>query len=289
MGGGARVSGARLRHGDRADGVNSVVARCVGEPATLEELKHKPGRRVTLRAHGPNGSAIVKLYQSDRIVSVAARIAAMADGPAEPLVPRVLAVEPEKRLLVLSEVPGAPLREAILRSDEDECRRAGTAIAAWHQAWAGRRPGALAAHTIEGELIVLADRSALASREIGMRVVADLASFRAEWPITTVVHRDLYEEQVLLGERVGLINVDDVALGPPELDVGNLLAHLDLIELRSGAVLSTARKAFLEGYASQGALDPALLERCRVLTRLRLACIHDEPRLLELDGFAARN
>jgi Ser/Thr protein kinase RdoA (MazF antagonist) len=260
--------------------VNAVVARYVGEPATLEELKHKPGRRVTLRAHGPNGSAIVKLYQSDRIVSVAARIAAIAEGPDEPLVPRVLAVEPEKRLLVLSEVPGAPLREAILGSDEDECRRAGMAIAAWHQAWAGKRPGALAAHTIEGELIVLADRSALASREIGMRVGAALRSFRGEWPAATVVHRDLYEEQVLLGERVGLIDVDDAALGPPELDVGNLLAHLELIELRSGKVLSAVRTAFLDGYTSRGTLDEELLERCRVLSRLRLACLHDDPRLL---------
>jgi hypothetical protein len=34
------------------------------------------------------------------------------------------------------------------------------------------------------------------------------------------VHRDLYEEQVLLGERVALIDLDDAALGPPELDIG---------------------------------------------------------------------
>jgi Phosphotransferase enzyme family len=267
--------------------VNSVVARHVGEPAVLEELRHRPGQRLTLRARGPLGTAIVKLYQSDRIVGVAARIAALATGPPEPVVPEVLAVEPERRLLVLSDVPGRPLREAILESGErgeGECRRAGAAIAAWHQEWAGRvAPGALVAHTIEGELIVLADRSALASGDVRQRVAAALPSLRGAWPVTTVVHRGLDEEQVLLGERVGLIDVDDAALGPPELDIGKLLGHLDLIELRSGMQLSSARSAFLEGYTGLATFDWSLLERCRTLARLHLACIHDDPRLLELD------
>ena len=70
-------------------------------------------------------------------------------------------------------------------------------------------------------------------------------------------------------------------MGPPELDVGNLLAHLDLLELRTGNELSTAAHALLVGYLEQGPLDGALLERCRRLTRLRLACIHAEPLLLE--------
>jgi aminoglycoside phosphotransferase (APT) family kinase protein len=96
----------------------------------------------------------------------------------------------------------------------------------------------------------------------------------------TVVHRDLYEEQVLLGDRVGLIDLDDAALGPPELDVGNLLAHLDLLGLRSGRTLDRAAEALLDGYSRRGRLDARLLERCRTLSRLRLACIHDEARLL---------
>jgi Ser/Thr protein kinase RdoA (MazF antagonist) len=264
--------------------VEEVVARHVGEPVVLEELRHRPGRRLTLRARGPLGSAIVRLYHSDRIVSVAARIAALAAGPSEPVVPQVLAVEPEQRLLVLSDVPGSPLREAVLESQETgggECRRAGAAIATWHREWAGKAPGALAAHTIEGELIVLADRSALASHEVRQHVAAALPSLRGEWPVTTVVHRELDEEQVLLGERIGLIDVDDAALGPPELDIGNLLGHLDLIELRSGRELSSARSAFLDGYVALATLDARLLERCRTLARLHLACVYDDVRLVE--------
>ncbi|MGH2848750.1 MAG: phosphotransferase, partial [Thermoleophilaceae bacterium] len=105
------------------------------------------------------------------------------------------------------------------------------------------------------------------------------------WPVPGVVHRDLYEEQVLVGERVGLIDLDDVALGPPELDVGNLLAHVELLALRSGRSLCRPAATLLDGYAETGpGLDPALLGRCRALTLLRLACIHREPALLAAAG-----
>jgi hypothetical protein len=49
--------------------VNGVIERVVGAPAVFEELKHKPGRRLTVRARGPKGSVIVKLYSSDRVAT----------------------------------------------------------------------------------------------------------------------------------------------------------------------------------------------------------------------------
>jgi hypothetical protein len=85
----------------------------------------------------------------------------------------------------------------------------------------------------------------------------------------------LYEKQVLLGDDVGLIDLDDSALGPPELDVGNLLSHLELLARRSGRDLGPMGTAFLDGYLTAGAsLDAALLTRCRTLSLLRLACLH---------------
>ncbi len=262
--------------------MNRVVERCVGSPASFEELKHKPGRRLTLRTTGPEGSAIVKLYRSSRVTRVAERIAALADGaPDEPEVPRVLAVDPARRMLVLTDLSGTPLRVPVLAGDERECSRAGRAIAGWHRAWRRREPAALEPHRVEDELGVLVDRAAGVPREIGARVRDALPALGDAWESETVVHRDLYEEQVLLGQRVALIDLDDAALGPSELDVGNLLAHLDLLELRAGHDLSAARSAFLSGYESVSELDPELLERCRLLARLRLACIHAEALLLE--------
>ena len=100
----------------------------------------------------------------------------------------------------------------------------------------------------------------------------------------TVVHRDLYEEQVLLGERVGLIDLDDAALGPPELDVGTCSPTSTCSSSAAKRGLDRAQEALLDGYAAHGPLDPRLLDRCRTLARLRLACIHDESRLLAPAG-----
>ena len=86
----------------------------------------------------------------------------------------------------------------------------------------------------------------------------------------------------MVGERIGLIDLDDSALGPPELDLGNLLGHLVLLERRSGVDLAAVTAAFLDAYRASGpVLDEALLERCRALTLLRLACIHGEAWLAD--------
>jgi Ser/Thr protein kinase RdoA (MazF antagonist) len=88
-------------------------------------------------------------------------------------------------------------------------------------------------------------------------------------------------QKVLIGERVGLIDLEDAAAGPPELDVGNLLAHLELLGLRSGYEPAEVETALLDGYLARGPLEMRRLDQCRWLRRIRLACIHGERRLLE--------
>lgn len=58
-------------------------------------------------------------------------------------------------------------------------------------------------------------------------------SVRRPWECTTVVHRGLYEEQILARTTVGLIDLDDTHLGPPDLDLERLdqCEHLTLIRL----------------------------------------------------------
>jgi aminoglycoside phosphotransferase (APT) family kinase protein len=112
-----------------------------------------------------------------------------------------------------------------------------------------------------------------------------LPELEGEWTCTTVVHRDLDEEQVLVDERVALIDLDDAAIGPPELDLGNLLAHVELLELRRRLELTHGMRKLVEGYGEAGpAVDGVLLDRCRRLTLLRLACLNDDVHL----GEAAR-
>jgi Ser/Thr protein kinase RdoA (MazF antagonist) len=264
--------------------VIELLEPVLGAPVVLEELKHKPGRRTTSRAVGPRGSAIVKVYASERAPRVAARLGALAAGPAEPVVPEVLLWDADAHLVVLSNVSGVPLRAALLAGDLDTCARAGGVIGAWHLAWRGRSPDALVPHTAERELEILRARIEGTSPEVAAAVRAALPDVSGgDWDASTVVHRDLYEEQIMVDERIGLIDLDDAALGPPELDVGNLVAHIDLLALRSGTDLTAATDAVLQGYRRTGpSLDAPLLARCRALSLLRLACIHETLTLIDM-------
>jgi len=263
--------------------VIELLEPVLGAPVALEELKHKPGKRTTLRARGARRNAIVKVYASTRAPTVAARIAALAAGPDDVEVPEVLVCDPERHLVVLSEVPGVPLREALLAGDGETCERAGAALGAWHLAWLGTSPDPLVLHTAEREVEILASRIESAPSGIAALVRGELPSVAdGDWEAVTVVHRDLYEEQIMVAERIGLIDLDDSALGPPELDVGNLYGHIELLELRSGCDLSAMTDKLFGGYRRAGPpLDASLLARCRGLTLLRLACIHRDASLLD--------
>jgi len=275
-------SGAGTRFGLGPVVVIELLEDLLGRPVVLEDLKHKPGRRSTWRAVGSRQRAIVKRYASDRAPAVAARVSALAAGPAEPVVPKVLAFDADLHLIVLSEVPGVPFGDAVLAGDVGACAQVGVTLAHWHLAWRGAAPVGFRAHTAGRELDILGAQADLAPAELGEAVRTVAPTLGGDWECSTVVHRDLYEEQVLLGAQVGLIDLDDAALGPPELDLGNLLAHLELLGVRSGTNLALAGDALLHGYVGVAPLDPALLDRMRRLSLLRLACIHREPLLVSM-------
>jgi hypothetical protein len=256
------------------------LERIVGAPVELEQLTHRPGRRRTLRATGPVRTAIVKLYAADCAEEVAARVSSLAAGPPGVAVPRVLLSDPALHMVVFSEVRGDPLSGALLARDAAACRSAGAAIGRWHRAWNGQASEALRPHGADRELANLHRYARIATPRLAEAVRRAAEGLGDPWDCSTVVHRDLHDEQVLLGDRVGLIDLDKAAIGPPELDVGNLLAHADLLSLRSGRDLHEMREELVLGYEGFGeCLDEELLDRCRRLARLRLACVNDEPRL----------
>lgn len=259
------------------------IEEVVGRPAAVDNLKVKPGRRTTARATGPRGSVIVKVYASQRAQVVAARVAALRGGPDQPEVPRLLAFDADRRMVVLSDVPGTALSHALLRGDGTACRRAGRALGIWHRAFEDAAPEALRPHTSDREAEILARWAACAEPRLAERVRAAAEDLLPRWEPRTVVHRDLYEEQILVASGgIGLIDLDDAALGPPELDLGNALAHMTLLQRVSGRDLGTAMDEFLGGYHRSGPdLDDDLLARLRRGSLLRLACIHGRADLLE--------
>ncbi|HWB71922.1 MAG TPA: phosphotransferase [Egibacteraceae bacterium] len=253
-----------------------ALAGAVSEPVVVEVLKHKPGRRLTVRAATTRGPVIAKAYASQRAPAVAARVRALAGGPREPRLPTVLHTDAALGFVVLSAVPGRPLGDSVDAEDDRACRAVGAALGRWHRAWHGAPPPVLRSHTVEAELATLADRAAAAPSGISAGVRALARALDRPWARTTVVHRDLYEQQILVADRVDLIDLDNAAAAPPELDVGNLLAHLQLRGARD-----TTGSAILDGYRQAGGeLDDVRLRQCTALARLRLACIHSEPALL---------
>ncbi|HEX7255371.1 MAG TPA: aminoglycoside phosphotransferase family protein [Gaiellaceae bacterium] len=264
------------------------LERSLGAPVRLELLKQSPGRRSTYRAHGSRRTAIVKVYEANGAQAVARRVGSLGEGPFEPRVPQVLAEMDD--MVVLTEIRGRPLRAAVLAGDGAACHRAGTVLGLWHWHWRDRAPEALPRHTLERELEALRRQAEGAPSPIAEAVAFALKAVEddEEWPPATVVHRDLSEEQVLLGDEVGLIDLDDAAIGPPELDVGNLCANLEFLARRYGRNLDPMQHALLNGYLSSGApLGLPLLLTCRSLSLLRLACIHKDAQLASTHAGAA--
>lgn len=271
---------ARALPGPLDSSVDDVLVDVVGAGPTWKVLKDKPGRRRTSRASGPHGTAIVKVYASKRAPVVAQRVRAVQDGPSEPVLPRVLVCDETRHLIVLTEVPGRAFRDHLLAGDLRTAERVGKVLAGWHTAHRGRTPEALRVHTAAREVEILLERSAAAPSCVAQAVRRAVARAQDEWPADTVVHRDLYEDQIVVGDQIGLLDLDDAAIGPAELDLGNLLAHLDLLEQRTGITLGPSVDALLSAYARHAPMDHDLLSRCRLLSVLRLACLHSDPTLL---------
>lgn len=257
--------------------IKATAAPLVGPPGRVEVLKDKPGRRRTVRVHGVNRSVIVKAYASARAPVVAARIRALANSPDALETPQVLLLDEEEAIVVLTEVPGMPLSRAILDDDLGPCWRAGEALGRWHRRWTGNVPDTLSAHSVERELAIIDTRARLAPPEVAAMARSAAHRVSAVWAASTVVHRDLYEEQIMVGNAIGLIDLDDAAAGPPELDVGNLLAHLSLLGHRHHHDVRPVRTALLAGYRTAGpSLDDSRLHQCERLSAIRLACIHGQ-------------
>ena len=253
-----------------------LLTPLLGSPVQLQVLKDKPGRRRTSRATGPLGSAVVKVYTSGRAPVVAARLAALQQGEGV-VVPPLLLLDAARHAVVIGELEGPTLARA-LNAGPAAGTRVGAALARWHVSHRGTTAPVLREHTAARELRVLLERASGAPPDLRRRVEREAPGLAAPWEATTVVHRDLYEEQVLVGEQVGVLDLDDVARGPAELDMGNLVAHLLLRARRTGHQADVA--AVLHGYARHAALDAGLLARCTRLALLRLACLHRVPALL---------
>lgn len=269
------------------------------DPALLEEveiLRYRPARRCALRFRfgGPAPRRVyVKLYRPRNAERVARTLAGLAaQGPwADLRIPAVLAFVPEDGAVILEEVRGMPFSDHLARGEEDGPAACATARAVLRLH--GLDVPDVGAWTAADELAVLMGRreSLLTRRDLDPRQVDGLyRRISVIAPILdssppVLLHRDLHPQQILLDGRSGaLVDLDDAARGPAEIDLGNLLAHLDLFAVHlspHSARITRTGRLIRAAYESSGSLSRPALRVSWAASLLRLAGLYATVRGME--------
>ncbi len=274
----------------------------------IEPVKRRPGRRLTLRyqaevcRRGERGrlrTLYGKLYRGRRGARVHQALSVLrAEAPPVLRFPEPLGYHPRRRFLLLDALEGDSLAD-LLAGPRAGAHLANLAmgLAALHglvcpepASESGNAPvfrvhDALA----EGDVLesarervrvsslpgVLRERHANASARVQERLVA---SARGR-PRTRrrIIHRDLYPAQVVIAEgTTGLLDLDEVAAGDPELDAGNLIAHLFLDDLQRHGAVGRApglAESLLASYRDHLPIDEECLALYTASSFLRLASL----------------
>ena len=261
-----------------------------------EVLSHKLGQRCTiryrLRGHADSsqtklpvtlvGKLYAKLPMAGRLYR---RVEALGrrtfENSGALRVPRPLLFVKELGLIVLEHFPGTGLRDVLRDGNATEAL---TLVGGWLARLHAAVPlnglrSASPDHELGkvrrwcddiGSALTRADAGRL---DLALKSMCDRASHLQYEPV--MIHKDFYYGNVLWdGERVCVLDFDELALGDPALDLGHFLAHLEVLAYRTiGRVdgLSEAVQTFSSAYA---AADTTLAPRVtfyRAYTFLKLA------------------
>ncbi|MDQ3524476.1 MAG: aminoglycoside phosphotransferase family protein, partial [Chloroflexota bacterium] len=218
--------------------------------AEPELIRYKPGRKALLRyrlENAPVETMYGKLRSDELAVPLRDQTSALI-GAGVPT-PPVLFVNTRHRFMAHARAPGKQL--ASLRGTPEFTGWMEPLAQSLNHLQSVYLQGARV-HSLADEIAVI-DHTALwleriapglAGRldQLSDTISARLANMDER---TLACHGDFYDDQALVGESgVIIIDLDELKLGHPLLDVGNMLAHLTSGEAR-GADIGDARDAFL--------------------------------------------
>jgi hypothetical protein len=242
------------------------VDRLCPEAEVIRVLRHLPGRRVTTLVNTGDGLAVLKVFATSRARGGHSRLTAFAESRAGSLVPRPIGYR-KGHLALVEFIPGTPLEQL----DDDAlvvaAALAGRALRRLHESGAelDRTWGP------SEEIAQLRRTAGPATREEVERTIARWTPPARGRSVPS--HRDCHPAQVVWTEhRVRFIDLDDSAMAPPSLDVGNFLAHLQmeaLLARRSKTIAAAAADSFVSGYGQ----EPPALESWTQLALARLAAL----------------
>jgi aminoglycoside phosphotransferase (APT) family kinase protein len=285
----------------------------VQEVRSVDQLGERPDKRRTLRfrvsarrAGAPFSESTWHGHQyrageGERMLPVL-RFLRAAAAP-EIRVPVPLGYSREARLLILSTMEGRPLSGVLEDPIESRVaaslKRLGRSLASFHairspgpSARSAERPvfGKWDAHAeIESlEEVEKRIRAAGIEARTADRLRDGVAALRAELSddggisrSPSMVHRHLHPSHVIFGaDGIAVVDLDDASFGEPEVDLGTLIAHMVLADLKRGGGirLTPARAdALRAGYLGGGVLRPNRLAAYTSSALLRLA-VAEKPK-----------
>jgi Ser/Thr protein kinase RdoA (MazF antagonist) len=244
-------------------------------------LRYLPSRRVAMAVDVPGiGAAVLKVFANPRGRGNHRRLQLLAGSPIAGLVPTPHGVDATGHVALVGFTPGTVFDQLAGYTLIDAAYAAGAALRRIHdstvvldRSW-----------TIADELALLMKRATPRTAATAQWLV-ERSSELANEPLITA-HRDCHPRQLILTSAgVQWIDLDDAAMAPAGLDVGNFVAHLR----RDGALGTIERRdadqavsQFLSGY---GPLDSAI-ELWEQLSLTRLAALaerrHGRPQDAEV-------
>ncbi len=253
-------------------------SEAVAEPGSVfaevtitEILRHLPDRRVTMLGRRGGDVVVVKVFSSPRARGNHRRLLALAaSSTLRGLVPTSIGVSTSGHVGLLDFTPGQILEH--LRDDAFVAKAAevGQTLASLHASPADL-DRSWTHHDEVAQLLRRMPTSGLAQAQVeSARPVSDAALVPS--------HRDFHPRQVVVDDVVKLIDLDDAALAPAGLDVGNMVAHLRreaVAGRRTTEVAEAAIAGFLGGYGA----PPADLDVWERLSLTRLAGLAESRHL----------
>lgn len=242
----------------------------------VEVFRHLPGRRLSALLATPAGPAILKMFCNPRARGNARRLEAIAATNAGPVVPSVHGTDPTGHVNILEFIPGQNLTEVPHIVLAAAAEAAGRQLRVLHEC------GAMLDRTwtFDNELTQLRKTTGPRSSATVERLLAAVPRPCDEPLVPT--HRDCHPAQAIVGSdgHARWIDLDDAAMAPASLDVGNFLAHITRQQVVGKWPASTARSirsAFTTGYGQSppavAAWEQFALARLIALADTR----HDSP------------
>ena len=232
---------------DRALEPWAGAARAIlAEGRFIRVLRHLEGRRVASLVEMPQGPAVLKVFARPRARGNDRRLRLLAASSAGDLVPRALGVDPTGHVSLVEWSAGRVYDRVDDSGFVRVARSIGAALRSLHcsgtkldRSW-----------TYDDETTQLRRRAATTTSHEVERIIAATADLASE-PLVPA-HRDCHPRQIVVcDDGVRWIDLDDAALAPAALDVGNFVAHMrrdECLGRRSRRVTEGAIQGVLDGY-----------------------------------------